>query len=83
MGRPLIVLGVIAGGLWVLVRVLRDVPKEPGIPFEAWYGNWPAVLVATGLFLLFLWGFTQPRVPGLWPWVRRRAARLEEKVLQQ
>jgi protein-S-isoprenylcysteine O-methyltransferase Ste14 len=23
------------------------------------------------------------RVPGLWPWVRRRAARLEEKVLQQ
>jgi len=66
MGRPLIVLGVIAGGFWVLVRVLRDVPKEPGIPFEAWYGNWPAVLVATGLFLLFLWGFTQPRRRGEW-----------------
>lgn len=65
-GRSLVVIGMIAGGLWVFLKVLRDVPKEPGIPFEAWYGNWPAVLVATGLFLLFLWGFTQPRRRGEW-----------------
>ena len=66
VGRPVVVIGVIAGGGWLFLKVLRDRPQAPGIPFEAWYGNWPAVMVATGLFLLFLWGFTQPRRQGEW-----------------
>lgn len=66
IGRYLIVLGVIAGGLWLFLKVLRDQPEAPGIPFESWYGNWPAVLVASGLFLAFLFGFTQPRRRGEW-----------------
>ena len=65
-GRPFILITVIIGGLWLFLKVLRDRPEAPGIPFEAWYGNWPAVLVATALFLLFLWGFTQPRRRGEW-----------------
>jgi protein-S-isoprenylcysteine O-methyltransferase Ste14 len=65
-GRSLVVIGIISGGLYVFLKVLRDAPKQPGIPFEAWYGNWPAVLLATGLFMLFLWGFTQPRRRGEW-----------------
>ena len=65
-GRSLVVIGIISAGLYVFLKVLRDVPKEPGMSFEAWYGNWPAVLLATGLFMLFLWGFTQPRRRGEW-----------------
>jgi methanethiol S-methyltransferase len=65
-GRPLVAIGVITGGLLLLVKVLRDHPGAPGISFESWYGNWPAVLVAAGLFLLFLFGFTQPRRRGEW-----------------
>jgi protein-S-isoprenylcysteine O-methyltransferase Ste14 len=65
-GRSVIVIGVLAGGLWIFLKVLRAVPEAPGIPFEAWYGNWPTVLVAAGLFLLFLFGFTQPRRRGEW-----------------
>ncbi|MGH7472799.1 MAG: hypothetical protein ACREJW_02570, partial [Candidatus Methylomirabilales bacterium] len=65
-GRPFILTTVIIGGLWLFLKVLRDRPEAPGIPFEAWYGNWPAVLVATALFLLFLCGFTQPRRRGEW-----------------
>jgi methanethiol S-methyltransferase len=64
--RPLIVIGVAAGGLWLFLKVVRDQPEAPGIPFEGWYGNWPAVLVASGLFLAFLFGFTQPRRRGEW-----------------
>ena len=65
-GRSLVVVGMIAGGLYVFLKVLRGRPEAPGVPFEAWYGNWPAVMVATGLFMLFLWGFTQPRRRGEW-----------------
>lgn len=64
--RPLIVIGVVAGGLWLFLKVVLDQPEAPGIPFEYWYGNWPAVLVASGLFLAFLFGFTQPRRRGEW-----------------
>lgn len=64
--RLLIVIGITAGGFFLIVKVLRDHPEAPGISFEAWYGNWPAVLAATGLFLIFLFGFTQPRRRGEW-----------------
>lgn len=66
VGRSLIVIGVTVGGLLLFVKVLRDRPEGPGISFESWYGNWPAVLVASALFLVFLFGFTQPRRRGEW-----------------
>ena len=65
-GRRIIVVGVIVGGLWLFLEVLRYPPEAPGIPFEAWYGNWLAVFVTTSLFLAFLWGFTKPRRRGEW-----------------
>lgn len=65
-GRSLLVIGVVAGAVSLFVRVLRDTPEGHAIPFESWYGNWPAVVVATGLFLAFLWGFTRPRQRGEW-----------------
>jgi protein-S-isoprenylcysteine O-methyltransferase Ste14 len=66
VGRLLVVIGVIAGGLWLFLKVLLSPPQAPGISFEAWYGNWTAVLITTGLFLVFLAGFTQPQRQGEW-----------------
>jgi protein-S-isoprenylcysteine O-methyltransferase Ste14 len=66
VGRTFIVIGVIVGGLWLFLEVLRYPPQAPGVPFGAWYGNWPAVLITTGLFLAFLWGFAKPRRRGEW-----------------
>ena len=52
---------VMSGTLWLLARTVRDVPGAHSYPFERWYGNWRAVLIATGLFTLFLLGFSRPR----------------------
>lgn len=65
-GRSLVAIGVIAGGLYVFLKVFRDRPEAPSIPFEGWYGNWLAVLIASGLFLAFLLGFTRPRRRAEW-----------------
>jgi len=60
--------GIIA----VLIRfALRDfssaVNRPQGVmPFEQWYGNWPAVLITSGFFLLFLFFLTRPRRPKEW-----------------
>jgi protein-S-isoprenylcysteine O-methyltransferase Ste14 len=57
----------------VLVLVVKTavdtVGGGPGfhnVPFEAWYGDWREVLVATGIFLAFLLGFARPRRPAEW-----------------
>ncbi|HXV84715.1 MAG TPA: thioredoxin domain-containing protein [Candidatus Binatia bacterium] len=34
--------------------------------FEAWYGNWPAVVTASVFFLVFLFFLTRPRRPKEW-----------------
>ena len=52
---------VIGGGLWLFARSVRDVPGVHRVPFDSWYGNWRAVLIATGLFTLFLLGFSRPQ----------------------
>lgn len=54
--------GLVTGSmLWLFARTVRDVPGAHSYPFERWYGNWRAVLISTGLFTLFLLGFTRPR----------------------
>lgn len=39
---------------------------EDDMPFDKWYGNWPMVLMVTGIFLFFLFFLTRPRKPGEW-----------------
>lgn len=41
-------------------------PYMMRVPFEIWYGNWRAVLIAAGVFTLFLVGFTRPRRRAEW-----------------
>lgn len=40
--------------------------SEEVVPFEQWYGNWPAVLITSGFFLLFLFFLTRPRRAKEW-----------------
>lgn len=62
-----LLVGLVVGvGLWLLVRTVRGVPALHNLPFESWYGNWRAVLLVTGLFTLFVLGFTRPRRRGEW-----------------
>ena len=62
-----LLVGLVVGvGLWLFARTLRDVPGLHNIPFESWYGDWRAVLLVTGLFTLFVLGFTRPRRRGEW-----------------
>ncbi|MGH7771236.1 MAG: methyltransferase family protein [Candidatus Binatia bacterium] len=56
--------GVILGGsLWIFLDTVRHVPgpESLSLSFWFWYGNWRAVLKVTGVFTLFLLGFTWPR----------------------
>jgi protein-S-isoprenylcysteine O-methyltransferase Ste14 len=39
---------------------------EEVISFDQWYGNWPAVLITSGFFLLFLFFLTRPRRAKEW-----------------
>lgn len=39
---------------------------EEVMPFDQWYGNWPAVLITSGFFLLFLFFLTRPRRAKEW-----------------
>jgi len=57
---------VMGGSLWLFARTVRNVPGLHNLPFEFWYGNWRAVLVVTGLFTLFVLGFTRPRRRAEW-----------------
>lgn len=62
-----LLVGLVVGvGLWLFVRTVRDVPALHNRPFESWYGNWRAVLIVTGIFTLFVLGFTRPRGRGEW-----------------
>jgi protein-S-isoprenylcysteine O-methyltransferase Ste14 len=56
----------------VLIKfALRDFSSavngpEQAMPFDQWYGNWPAVLMTSAVFLLFLFFLTRPRRPKEW-----------------
>ncbi len=39
---------------------------EKDLGFEAWYGNWPAVVTTSVFFLVFLFFLTRPRKPKEW-----------------
>jgi hypothetical protein len=57
---------VLGGSLWLFVDTVRQPPEPHDIPFELWYGNWRAVLLLTGIFTLFLLGFSIPRRRAEW-----------------
>ena len=52
---------VLAGSAWLFLETASSGPSWHRIPFEMWYGNWRAVLVVTGVFVLFVLGFSRPR----------------------
>ncbi|MBI4636665.1 MAG: isoprenylcysteine carboxylmethyltransferase family protein [Candidatus Rokubacteria bacterium] len=63
-----IVAVLVAGGVWFFIATARHTPGPVpmGVPFEDWYGNWRAVLLAAGVFTLFVIGFTRPRRRAEW-----------------
>ncbi|MBI2552980.1 MAG: isoprenylcysteine carboxylmethyltransferase family protein [Candidatus Rokubacteria bacterium] len=64
--RWLLVGAVLGWAVWLFVRTVRQLPSPQNMPFEAWYGNWPGVLLVTALFTLFVLGFLRPRRRGEW-----------------
>lgn len=56
-----VVIVVVLGSLGLFVGMLFRGPEPGSVPFHNWYGNWRGVLLATGLFTLFLLGFARPR----------------------
>lgn len=66
---------ILRAGVWaaviivVAVALLLTVREHPGgmrEPFQAWYGNWRSVALASLLFLAFLFGFAMPRRRAEW-----------------
>jgi protein-S-isoprenylcysteine O-methyltransferase Ste14 len=57
---------VLAVVLQTAVSTVRGGPGLHNVPFDAWYGDWREVLVATAIFLAFLLGFVRPRRPAEW-----------------
>ena len=62
--------GVVGLVVFLVIRVATDImlgpPGAHNMPFQAWYGNWRAVGVATAIFLAFLLGFARPQRRGEW-----------------
>jgi len=54
---------LVAVGVWLFLVTASHTPGPSmvRVPFEAWYGNWRAVVLVAGIFTLFLVGFTRPR----------------------
>jgi protein-S-isoprenylcysteine O-methyltransferase Ste14 len=59
---------LVAGSVAFVIAAARHTPGPhmARVPFEAWYGNWRAVLLTAGVFTLFLVGFTRPRRRAEW-----------------
>jgi len=66
---------IVRTGIWAavtllalaaLILTLREHPDGMRQPFDAWYGNWRSVALASLLFLAFLFGFTAPRRRAEW-----------------
>jgi len=65
--RTALLSAVLGVGAVLFVWALSHLPNTmEAIPHEAWYGNWPGVLLASGLFSVFLWGFLRPRRRAEW-----------------
>ncbi len=57
---------VLVLALRLAVTIVRGGPGAHNVPFDAWYGNWREVALATAVFLAFLLGFARPRRRGEW-----------------
>ena len=53
-------------GLFLVFFFLNLFKLPPKTSFERWYGNWPGVLLATVVFLFFIYFLTRPRRPSEW-----------------
>ena len=53
-------------GLFLAFFFLNLYSLPPKVPFEKWYGNWLAVVMASVVFLFFLFFLTRPRRPKDW-----------------
>lgn len=66
-GRTLLLSAVIGVGAVLFLWTLSHLPGTgEAIGHEAWYGNWPGVLLASGVFGAFLWGFLRPSRRAEW-----------------
>lgn len=64
-----LVVGLVVGGtFWLFLDTVTHMPgpASAGLPFWLWYGNWDGFLKVTGVFILFLLGFTLPRKKVEW-----------------
>lgn len=59
-------LAVVGFWVWFLVETVTMQPMDYSVSFENWYGNWTAVLVASAVFLAFVFGFLWPRGRAEW-----------------
>jgi protein-S-isoprenylcysteine O-methyltransferase Ste14 len=59
--RWAVVIAVVGFWVWLFARNLTMRPSPHSLPFELWYGNWKAVLVASGIFSAFILAFLWPR----------------------
>jgi protein-S-isoprenylcysteine O-methyltransferase Ste14 len=57
---------VVTVGLFLLSFLSTLGNPEENMPFDKWYGNWPAVFMITAVFLFFLFFLTRPRKPKEW-----------------
>lgn len=53
-------------GLFLLGFLGTLISPEENMPFDKWYGNWPAVLMISAVFLFFLFFLTRPCKPNEW-----------------
>jgi protein-S-isoprenylcysteine O-methyltransferase Ste14 len=66
-GPTLFLSAVIGVGAVLFVWTLTRLPGTgEAIGHEAWYGNWPGVLLASGVFGAFVWGFLRPSRRAEW-----------------
>lgn len=66
-GRTSLLTAVLAVGVFIFLWTLSHRPgMKMTVPHEVWYGNWPGVLLASGLFGAFLWGFLRPHRRAEW-----------------
>ena len=61
IGVVILIVGLFFLGFWSAVR-----SSPSNIPFEKWYGNWPAVVISTSVILVSFFFLTRPRRPREW-----------------
>ena len=63
--RKLLRIGFVALTIGLVLLGFLAAVLAPGenMPFEEWYGDWPTVLMATGMLLFFIFFLTRPRRP--------------------